>query len=139
MMSATRLIGATIVLVLLSGCVNTGLYNWGGYEKDLYFYYKDPQNLDDYTEELAKLVGDDSNADRVPPGMYAEYGYILYEQGDIEQAREYFVKEMERWPEAAAFMALAIQNLTDGIAPQFDSPEPAEAEATAPVADGEQS
>jgi hypothetical protein len=123
------------MLTVLAGCAPTGLYNWGGYEKDLYFYYKDPQNIDEYTEELAKLVEDDTKADRVPPGMYAEYGYILYEQGETEKAREYFVKEKEKWPESAAFMDLAIQNLTGGITPQYDSPEPDAAQ----TADGDQS
>jgi hypothetical protein len=124
MMTAARLIGATLAFALLSGCAPTGLYNWGSYEKDLYLYYKDPQNIDEYSAELASIVEDDTKADRVPPGMYAEYGYILYEQGDIEKAREYFVKEKEKWPESAAFMDLAIQNLTGGITPQYDTAEP---------------
>ena len=106
-----------IACSLITGCATSSMYEWGDYEKDLYLYYKDPENLDEYMDALQEIVSDSEKADKVPPGMYAEFGYILYEQGRIADAKGYFQKEKDRWPESALFMDMAIGNLTES-APQ---------------------
>ncbi len=47
---------------------------------------------------------------RVPPGVYAEYGYALYEEGQYGPAIEYFKKEHEQWPESRVLMEKMIRN-----------------------------
>jgi hypothetical protein len=118
--SIAKLLMALIASSILSGCV-TNMYSWGEYEKDLYLYYKDPENLDEYSEELKKIVLRNEKTGRIPPGMFAEYGYILYEQGNTALARDYFIREKEAFPESTKFMDLAIQNLTESVAPQGDT------------------
>ncbi len=73
-----------------AGCASPGLYEWGGYELALYHYYEDPEDLDEYIEALDKIVGESESADRVPPGMYAEYGYVLHTSGQSSKALTYF-------------------------------------------------
>ncbi len=48
---------------------------------------------------------------RVPPGLYAEYGYALYEAGQANEALIYFGKEKEKWPESAVIMDKMIRNV----------------------------
>ena len=40
----------------------------------------------------------------VPPGIYAEYGYALYEEGNAAEAIRYFERERDTWPESRVFM-----------------------------------
>jgi len=44
----------------------------------------------------------------VPPGIYAEYGFLMYEQGNSLQAIQYYQKEADKWPESRAFMTKMI-------------------------------
>jgi hypothetical protein len=48
----------------------------------------------------------------VPPGIYAEYGFVMYEEGNNQQAVFYYQKEADKWPESRAFMTklIAISN-----------------------------
>ena len=40
----------------------------------------------------------------VPPGIYAEYGYLQLQQGNNAQAIALFKQEKALWPEATVFM-----------------------------------
>jgi hypothetical protein len=64
---------------------------------------------------------------RVPPGIYAEYGFLLLEQGDRRTAVQYFQKEAAKWPESRMLMekmiAVAEKRFTKPGAP--DQPPPA--------------
>ena len=41
---------------------------------------------------------------RVPPGAYADYGFLLFRRGDRKGAIAYFEKERLLFPESSAFM-----------------------------------
>lgn len=98
---ALALLWATLVL---SGCVSNSLYSWGKYEGDMYKYYKNPGYLEELMTNLKETL-EAAEANRsVPPGLYAEYGYLLLETGNARQAVVYFVKEKEAWPESTIIM-----------------------------------
>ena len=92
------------ILLLLSGCVATTRYDWGEYEKRLYSYYKHPEDVETFTQELISIIESGEEDGRVPPGIYAEYGYILYLSSKPLEAIQYYEKEKEQWPESAIFM-----------------------------------
>jgi hypothetical protein len=97
----------------LSGCAAATRYHWGNYENALYSYYKKPSEIDDLSEKLSRIITDGEKQGKVPPGIYAEYGYILHVSGKHEDAVIYYKKEKEAWPESRIFMDKMI-NLGDG-------------------------
>lgn len=97
-------IALLLLVPLTSGCVTSSMYSWGSYERDLYKYYKSPDNLEDLESNLAVLLEQAEEKQTVPPGLYAEYGYLMFEMGNAESAIQYFEKEKARWPESSQFM-----------------------------------
>jgi len=47
----------------------------------------------------------------VPPGAYAEYGFLLFKQGDNRGAKAYFEKEKSAFPESGALMTKLIEQV----------------------------
>ena len=46
----------------------------------------------------------------MPPGLYAELGYALLEEGQTKEAVGYFEKEKTKWPESGFLMDKMIRN-----------------------------
>lgn len=96
-------------LLISSGCVQTR-YAWQNYDQKLYNHYKSPEKQNKFTDDLKKIIVKSETNGRIPPGIYAEYGYALYEQGKLPEAIEYFQKEQVRWPESKVLMIKMISN-----------------------------
>lgn len=96
------------ILVLLTGllgaCAPPSAYHWGDYQAGLYSYYKDPEALDAFMEALEDAIQEGEADQRVPPGLYAEYGYLLMAKGRRDEAIVYFNKEKSAWPESTVLM-----------------------------------
>ena len=102
--------GLVIILsFLVSGCASTR-YEWKGYDRTLYKHYKDPAHSEVFLEEIKEIVDYAETKKKVPPGMYAEYGYLLYEAHKYKEAIVYFKKEKELWPESQMLMDKMIIN-----------------------------
>jgi hypothetical protein len=97
---------APIMAVALCGCAtHTQRYAWGNYDPSLYAYYKDPAKEAALEQSLtASISAADSHQGQVPPGIYAEYGYLQLQQGKNAVAVEFFNKEKAQWPESTVFM-----------------------------------
>ncbi|MGE0190286.1 MAG: DUF4810 domain-containing protein [Steroidobacteraceae bacterium] len=103
---------ATVLIVilgsgsLLSGCATSATkYNWGGYESSLYTYYKDPTKEPELMGSLLSIINSGAAGKTVVgPGIYAEYGYLLLQQGKLNEAVSSFNEEARRWPESKVFM-----------------------------------
>lgn len=94
-----------ILLLFVSGCAtHQNRYTWSGYDDKLYNYYKNPTEADNYLEGLQEVVQKAEASGKVPPGIYAEYGYALYEHGRFEEAVTWFGKERDTWPESKVLM-----------------------------------
>jgi hypothetical protein len=82
-------------------------FYWGDYSSTLYNMKKNP---DDKTLELHKKeilnVIETSNKQKqqIPPGVFAEYGYILLKAGDEPGGMEYLDKELKLYPESQVFI-----------------------------------
>lgn len=108
-----------VLAALLSGCAAASppLYDWGNYESSIYVRYSsnDPAKAQQYLEEVIQTTA--SRNGRVPPGVYADYGMLLYQQGRSAQAIEYFQKEAAAFPEAAPLMTKLVERVGHQPAP----------------------
>jgi hypothetical protein len=91
---------------ILAGCVTTNQkYEWGKYDASLYAYYKDPTKAGELSASLeAVIAAADAKRAKVPPGIYAEYGYLQMQQGKNQEAVTSFKQEAAHWPESKVFM-----------------------------------
>ena len=95
---------APILVASLAGCVtNHQRYAWGSYDPSLYAYYKDPTKAAEFAESLAAIIST-ADSHQIPPGIYAEYGYLQLQEGKNSAAVELFKQEETHWPESKVFM-----------------------------------
>jgi hypothetical protein len=97
---------------LLAGCAaHGGVFYWGQYEESLYVRQRDGSDAGQ-AEAASMLERTILRAEkagrRLAPGVYADYGYLLYRRGRQAEAVEYFRKEAELYPEARPFMEAVI-------------------------------
>jgi hypothetical protein len=97
---------AAALSVALGGCATTShKYDWGKYDPSLYSYYKDPTKTGELAASLSAVIqAADSKRAVVPPGIYAEYGYLQMQQGKNQEAVDLFRQEEAHWPESKVFM-----------------------------------
>lgn len=79
----------------------------------MYRHYKNPAEKEEFVQALKEILDNAEPEGKVPPGIYAEYGFVMYEQGNNQQAVFYFQKEANKWPESRAFMAKLIANVNN--------------------------
>jgi len=101
-----RFIGALLAACLLAGCATgqRGLYDWGDFDgaqsADLIDH--DPNAaLAIYAQTLEQIQ---QRNGRVPPGLYADYGFLLYLRGDYAGALRSFDAEKRLFPESIPLM-----------------------------------
>jgi len=104
-------IGAAL---LLAGCSTPTLYSWGSYEDLVYTMYAKPGAAPPEMQ-VAKLEEDFQKARSankpVPPGFHAHLGYLYFQLGKCDQARQEFETEKHQFPESAVFMDRLLANL----------------------------
>jgi hypothetical protein len=108
-----RLTSIVAIAISLTACAIPPKYSWGNYDRSLYNYYKDSTKLAEHLTELESLIADaEKTGNKVAPGIHAEYGYLLQEQGRKTEAISQFEKEKSKWPESAQFMNVMIQSVS---------------------------
>ena len=112
MTSATKYTCILFLLFSLIGCGAHGRYSWSSYDTIMYKHYKNPAEREAFIQSLKDIIDYAEPEGRVPPGIYAEYGFVMYEQGNTQQAVLYYQKEANKWPESRTFMnkLIAIAN-----------------------------
>ena len=99
------------VAAVVSACVPQTRYHWGQYDTALYQHYKNPQDREAYVEALKTTILEAEQLGmKVPPGICAEYGYALFEEGQAAQSLPWFQREKETWPESTVLMDKMIRN-----------------------------
>lgn len=89
---------------LMGGCTAPGtLYEWGGYPSGLTSYTKSG-DAEQFEEELREAIAQGEGEGRVPPGIYAELGYLLMNTERPGEALVFFEREKQAFPEAAVLM-----------------------------------
>ena len=103
-----------LVLLALAGCARKTHYAWDGYDSKLYQHYKNPTESELFLRQLKEVIQDGEGDGAVPTGLYAEYGYALYEKGEFPEAARYFRLESDKWPESRQLMAKMMRNAQQG-------------------------
>ena len=103
------------ILFLISSCTTTqNLYSWHDYEDITYQYNKKHTEelkvkvLEEYQNMIQKQNGIRAT---VPPGMYAEYGYMLYKTGKKEEGIRFLKEEIKLYPESEVYISRIIKQL----------------------------
>ncbi len=114
-MKKSLLMFSCCIGLLLTACnTTTNLYSWHNYEKSAYQYQK--KNTDETFEKAMKeylKVIENQNGTRkaVPPGLNAEYGYMLYKAGKKSEGINYFKQEILLYPESEVYISRIIKQL----------------------------
>ncbi|WP_445945329.1 DUF4810 domain-containing protein [Shewanella sp.] len=100
------LVAATIAL---SGCAATKkpMYLYGDYSESFYALKREAgdETSGKWKSSLESIISDSNKqAMRVPPGVYANLGFIHLKANDNDKAVEYFELEKKIYPEAEIFM-----------------------------------
>jgi hypothetical protein len=112
-----RLVLALVSLGMAACGGGPGLYYWNGYDDALYRHYRNPQERESFITALVTTVREaDDRGLRVPPGVSAELGYALYEEGRAADAVPWFERERREWPESKVLMDKMIRNATQRAA-----------------------
>lgn len=103
-----RLIFISISVLLLTACATQKpLYTWENYETTSYNYLK---NSDEKaTQELIKtyqkiIEKQKGTRATVPPGIYADYGFLLLQANKTEEGKAMLSKEIALYPESKIFI-----------------------------------
>ena len=100
-----KLFAALIPAVALAGCA-TGpkpIYEWGSYQPSLLKYTK-TADAAEFEKELLETIEKGEKGGKVPPGVYAELGYLLMANQRASEAVVWFKKERDAFPESAVLM-----------------------------------
>jgi|GEM_PF-168677 len=100
---------------LLTGCVNapTTLYQWEGYQPQLYEYFKDqgkgPEaQIGTLEEGLQKIRATGKSP---PPGYHAHLGLLYSQIGKEDQVVQEFQTEKGLYPESTVYMDFLLKKL----------------------------
>ncbi|WP_329904535.1 DUF4810 domain-containing protein [Porphyromonas pogonae] len=101
---------ATLLALCLGlwGC-GTGreLYSWYNYENASYAFSKKHTEKDEaeLIKAYEKIIDNQSGMRQtVPPGVYAEYGYLLAKSGKVTEGVDLMQKEIDTYPESRVFI-----------------------------------
>lgn len=102
------------VPVLITGCKSPSVYYWGHYESLVYVTYAKPgkvppeSQVQKMEEDLQKAAAANKP---VSPGFHAYLGYLDYQLGKPDLARQEFEKEKAQFPESTVFMDRMLTSL----------------------------
>jgi hypothetical protein len=102
-----------LIITALSACKGKEkLYSWGNYDKTSYNYLKnsDEKATDTLEKTYQKILRKQKGGRGVvPPGIYADYGFLKLEQGKNEDGKKLLLQEIALYPEASIFIERIIK------------------------------
>ena len=102
------------VLTLASCSIQKPLYSWYNYENMTYQYSKKntPELQAKVLEEYKKMTERQKGIrGTVPPGLYAEYGFLLYKTGKKQEGIAFLKEEIKQYPESEQYISRIIKQL----------------------------
>ena len=95
-----------LTLVSVACATDKRTYYWSSHQRDLSRVHRDdPETAKKFEATLLSIIKkSDASGRRAPPGTLAEYGYFLFQRGEMESAIYYFEREAREWPESSALM-----------------------------------
>lgn len=99
----------------LSSCGGPkSLYSWHKYENASYQHSKKQteKSEEQFVKEINKVIKKQKGIRKtVPPGIFAEYGFYLYKNGQTEEALSMLNKEIETYPESSVYITRLINQI----------------------------
>jgi len=108
------LILLSALLMASCGPSQKTLYNWGSYQQESYDYVKNStdSSLDDLLKSYEGILNKQGGTRKtIPPGICADYGYLLVKRGRKAEGIAMMKKEVALYPESATFMSRIIKKL----------------------------
>jgi hypothetical protein len=102
-----KLLLIATIATLTSCSAPTNLYTWSKYEASSYNFLKNTNETttNKLSEEYQKIIKKQKGIrGAVPPGVYADYGFLLLQTNNMVQAKEMLQKEIELYPESKIFI-----------------------------------
>lgn len=99
--------------LILTSCGSTQLYSWYNYEDTTYKYSKVPDDKlqKNVLEQYERMINKQREKRRVvPPGLCAEYGYMLCKMERVSEGLEYLKKEIALYPESEVYISHVIKS-----------------------------
>lgn len=100
-------------MLALSACgMQRSLYSWHAYNGRLYNYVdkRSPKSLEALVGEYEKIIERQSGLRKMPPpGICAEYGYLLLQKGEKEKGLAMLELEIQHYPESKVFIQRIIE------------------------------
>lgn len=102
---------------LLAGCSSPKtLYQWEGYEPQVYEYFKGEEPKEAQAEALERdLQKIRSTGKAVPPGYHAHLGLLYLSMGKDDQMVQQFNTEKTLFPESGTYMDFLLKNAKAGV------------------------
>jgi len=109
-----------LLVFLISSCApSTSLYTWGSkkkysYHNASYKYLKvnDEASIDALKTSYIDIINKQKGTRKtVPPGIYADYGFMLISLDEREKGIELLKKEMVLYPESSVFITRILNML----------------------------
>lgn len=102
-------------LLLCASCSSSKpLYGWYGYESAAYRYSKraTPEMEKRLLLEYRKMVSRPKGVRKaVPPGLYAEFGFLLCQTGHRTEGLAFLREEVKAYPESEKYISRIIKQL----------------------------
>lgn len=109
-----KVVLALLALAATSCSSNKTLYSWYNYEDIVYQYSKNPnEKLQAKVLDQYNMVTEHQRGLRatVPPGLYAEYGFLLYKTGKKDEGLKMMKQEIALYPESEMYISRIIKQL----------------------------
>ena len=105
---------AGVGFLIVSCGTTTALYDWKGYDDAIYAYVKSPdeKNVQNLIAVYEKMIQSPGGSRQVPPpGVYADYGFLMIRAGENAKALELLKMESTLYPESKPFIDRIIKRL----------------------------
>ncbi len=99
--------------IFFTGCMPKQMYYYGNYSKTLYAFENNQseKTLVNHKQELEKIISESEVRNlSVPPGIYAELGYINLKANNSKEAIRLFQTESQLYPESKHLMDRLIKS-----------------------------
>lgn len=115
MKTISSLVIISSLILMFSSCSTTSMYYWGpvsisdnttGYEKSIYNYFKyqSPESVCNMIETYRDIMIEcEANERMIPPGVCADFGYILLNPENATYFDEYATKSQKRLMDGIVF------------------------------------
>ncbi|MDA3911852.1 MAG: DUF4810 domain-containing protein [Bacteroidales bacterium] len=111
-----KLFVTIVAAFMLFSCGQKPLYDYRNYDNTTYSYLKKndekaDQNLAETYESIIEKPRGERNT--VPPGIYADYGYLLLQLDQTEKGKKMLAREIELYPESKIFIDRILKKLEE--------------------------